>query len=157
MKVDEFKFWCQKVLPLVYDDSISYYETLCKVADSLNKCIDQINSNTVDIDKILAEYVTIADLENNRKLSADGDFTGTLAGKTLDCIFTAIADSLTLSKTLIDDINHRVSIGIIVDGGLFTETDPPTLVVDGGEFYTTTVIIPYDVNCIRPDFEEGAY
>lgn len=32
-----FRFWCQKVLPLVYDDSLSYYEVLCKVVNYLNK------------------------------------------------------------------------------------------------------------------------
>ena len=31
-----FRFWCQKVLPLVYDDSLSYYELLCKVVAYLN-------------------------------------------------------------------------------------------------------------------------
>lgn len=35
-----FKFWCQHVLPLVYDDSLSYYETLCKVVSYINKLID---------------------------------------------------------------------------------------------------------------------
>ena len=30
-----FRFWCQKVLPLVYDDSLSYNELLCKVVDYL--------------------------------------------------------------------------------------------------------------------------
>ena len=30
-----FKFWCQKALPLVYDDSLSYYEVLCKVVSTL--------------------------------------------------------------------------------------------------------------------------
>lgn len=38
-----FKFWCQKVLPLVYDDSLSYYELLCKVVDQINKDIEAIN------------------------------------------------------------------------------------------------------------------
>lgn len=36
-----FKFWCYKVLPLVYDDSLSYYEVLCKVVNYINKLIDQ--------------------------------------------------------------------------------------------------------------------
>lgn len=31
-----FKFWCQKVLPLVYDDSLSYYEVLCKLTKYVN-------------------------------------------------------------------------------------------------------------------------
>lgn len=32
-----FRMWCQKVLPLVYDDSLSYYELLCKVVEYLNE------------------------------------------------------------------------------------------------------------------------
>ena len=31
-----FYFYCQKVLPLVFDESLSYYEVLCKVRDKLN-------------------------------------------------------------------------------------------------------------------------
>lgn len=42
-KPTKFRFWCQKVLPAVYDDSLSYYETICKIADSLDKCIDYLN------------------------------------------------------------------------------------------------------------------
>ena len=41
-----FRFWCNKILPLVYDDSLSYYELLCKVVDYLNKVINQTNQNT---------------------------------------------------------------------------------------------------------------
>ena len=37
-----FKFWAQKVLPLVYDDSLSYYEVLCKVVDYLNTTITNV-------------------------------------------------------------------------------------------------------------------
>lgn len=37
-------FWCQKVLPLVYDESLSYYEVLCKVRDKLNEVIELSNS-----------------------------------------------------------------------------------------------------------------
>ena len=36
-----FRFWCYKVLPLVYDDSLSYYEILCKVVKYINNLIDQ--------------------------------------------------------------------------------------------------------------------
>ena len=44
-----FRFWCFKVLPLVYDDSLSYYEVLCKVVDYINKLIEQ--------DKIFADEI----------------------------------------------------------------------------------------------------
>ena len=45
-KLEPFKFWCQKVLPNVYDDSLSYYEYLCKLNEYLNEVIEQINTLT---------------------------------------------------------------------------------------------------------------
>lgn len=52
-----FKFWCNKVLPLVYDNSLSYYEVLCKVVKYIN--------DLIDADKILGK-----ELENlSRELS----------------------------------------------------------------------------------------
>lgn len=33
------KFYCQKVLPLVYDDSLSYYEVQCKLVSKINSMI----------------------------------------------------------------------------------------------------------------------
>lgn len=61
-----FGFWCQKVLPLVYDDSLSYYEVLCKLKSKLNEVIDQLNAtsaqvnqNTKDIQDIRAEIKQI--------------------------------------------------------------------------------------------------
>ncbi len=40
-----FKFWTQNVLPLVYDDSLSYYEVLCKISAKLNEVIKFVNDN----------------------------------------------------------------------------------------------------------------
>lgn len=40
-KTHYFKMWCYKVLPLVYDESLSYYEILCKVVNYINNLIDQ--------------------------------------------------------------------------------------------------------------------
>lgn len=47
--VEKFKFWANKILPLVYDDSLSYYEFLCKVHEKLNETIDAVNDNTAAI------------------------------------------------------------------------------------------------------------
>lgn len=38
-----FHFWCQKTLPLVYDDSLSYYEVLAKVTRHLNELTTLVN------------------------------------------------------------------------------------------------------------------
>lgn len=40
-KTHYFEMWCYKVLPLVYDESLSYYEILCKVVKYINNLIDQ--------------------------------------------------------------------------------------------------------------------
>ena len=53
-----FRFWCQKVLPLVYDDSLSYYEVLCKLKEKLNELIQN--------DGLLKEE--ILNIQNNIKI-----------------------------------------------------------------------------------------
>jgi len=44
--LDQMQFWCQKVLPLVFDDSLSYLETVSKMATFLNNTITQMNTNS---------------------------------------------------------------------------------------------------------------
>ena len=44
------KFWCHRVLPLVYDDSLSYYEFLCKLAKEIN----DISEHNVEQDKAIS-------------------------------------------------------------------------------------------------------
>lgn len=47
-----FKFWCQTVLPLVYDDSLSYYELLNKVVAYLNNTITDVANVETNVDSI---------------------------------------------------------------------------------------------------------
>lgn len=49
IKNNPFRFWCQKVLPLVYDDSLSYYELLCKVVCKLNELAENQNNLSGEI------------------------------------------------------------------------------------------------------------
>ena len=51
-----FRFWCQKVLPLVYDDSLSYYELLCKVVDYLNKTMEDVDTLNDDVTNLFTAY-----------------------------------------------------------------------------------------------------
>jgi hypothetical protein len=48
-------FWCQKVLPLVYDNSLSYLEVLFKVKEKLNEVIKFTNQIPEYIDKKFIE------------------------------------------------------------------------------------------------------
>ena len=44
--IEKLRGYCHKVLPLVYDDSLSYYEVLCKVRKKLNDVIGVVNEQT---------------------------------------------------------------------------------------------------------------
>ena len=54
-----FKFWCQKVLPLVYDDSLSYYEILCKVVDYINNMIENQKEFSDELAELKSELGVI--------------------------------------------------------------------------------------------------
>lgn len=56
-----FKWWAHKILPLVYDDSLSYYEFLCKVMDKLNEIIAHDQEQDTAIEK------NAANIEVNRQ------------------------------------------------------------------------------------------
>ena len=60
-----FRFWCQKVLPLVYDDSLSYYEVLCKVVNYINNLIATNNQIIEYVDELKAELKVVQDWIDN--------------------------------------------------------------------------------------------
>lgn len=60
-----FRAWCQKVLPLVYDDSLSYYELLCKTIDYLNKTMEDVGTLEGDITNLHKAYEQLQDYVNN--------------------------------------------------------------------------------------------
>lgn len=63
--VADFKFWCQKVLPLVYDDSLSYYEVLNKMVIYLNQVIDNINADTANVAELEDDFLLLQTYVNN--------------------------------------------------------------------------------------------
>lgn len=62
---DFFRFWCYKVLPLVYDDSLSYYEILCKVVDYINNLIETDKVQSADIEKLKQEIKEVQNWIDN--------------------------------------------------------------------------------------------
>ena len=59
-----FRYWCQKVLPLVYDDSLSYYELLCKVVDYLNKTMEDVETLHDDVTNLHTAYEQLQNYVN---------------------------------------------------------------------------------------------
>ena len=68
-----FRFWCQKVLPLVYDDSLSYYELLCKVVHYLNNVIQAVNEVTAEIENLKKLYIELKEYVDNYFKNLDVD------------------------------------------------------------------------------------
>ena len=48
--LSKFKFYAHKVMPLVFDESLSYYEFLCKVIAKLNEVIENENEQNTAIE-----------------------------------------------------------------------------------------------------------
>lgn len=53
------RFWCQKVLPAVYDQSLSYYEALCKMGAFLNKMLEELEKMQDNIDALHEAFVKL--------------------------------------------------------------------------------------------------
>lgn len=64
-KFEPFKFWCQKVIPLVYDDSLSYYELLCKVIDYLNATMLEMNNTNEKFEDLYTDFVKLKEYVDN--------------------------------------------------------------------------------------------
>lgn len=66
MKVGKMPFpHCQKVLPLAYDDSLSYYEAICKLVKKINEVIDQFDDWSEVIAELQQAIVDIDDMKAN--------------------------------------------------------------------------------------------
>lgn len=91
--IKPFHFWCQKVLPLVFDDSLSYYEVLCKLTRKINELIQYIDMQI----HALSDWVT--DEIREIKDGAVG-YTRYLSGKKV----LLVCDASTYNATAYQDI-----------------------------------------------------
>ena len=81
--VGKFKFWCQKVLPTVYDNSLSYYEVLNKLAKYLNDLIENVDTMQDNIEELADEIgdmdalrVQVNELDERTEILDYSEFLG---------------------------------------------------------------------------------
>ena len=104
------RFGCFKVLPLVFDEALSYYEVLCKLRSSLNEVIEQANS--------LVNELGLTDTEINelKTLVGEGSVDDRIYGAELSA--KAYTDEVTEPlDSRIDALEQGADINILIAGG----------------------------------------
>lgn len=62
--VEPVRYWCHKILPLVYDDSLSYMELLNKVVYKLNEVVNNNNELPAYIEEQIKNYISSGEIKN---------------------------------------------------------------------------------------------
>lgn len=94
-EISSFRFWCQKVLPAVYDDSLSYYELLCKVVTKLNEVINSQNGTNDHVTELAQQF---EQLKN--------ELQGTIESEA-----EKVVDNYVKSNNLVKSINGITALG----------------------------------------------
>lgn len=114
-----FRFWCQKVLPLTYDNSLSYYELLCKVVDYLNKTMEDVDTVIDDTEKLYDAFDEYQEAVNtsvtNLESYVDDYFENLDVQTEIDAKLDEMAEDGTLDTLLLPYFNsYKSDINTIV-------------------------------------------
>ena len=71
-------FYCQKVLPAVIDDSLSYYEVLCKLREKTNELIGTVNEDGSTLESVVSKLNEVKGLLDD---VADGKYADLYLGQ----------------------------------------------------------------------------
>lgn len=117
--ITPLQFYCHKILPLVYDDSLSYYEVLCKVQQKLNELIE--NNNELikqwelyknEIDKAFGEYKKQLQAQINEMredISAFEEMINTEIAAFKNTVNTQLANQTKAINDFKTEVNNRLA------------------------------------------------
>lgn len=92
------RFWCQTVLPLVYDESLSYYELLCKITGYVNKLIEDVKNLETEVDALDGRVTVVETAVEN----LDGRVT------VVETAVEALETNVENVKTNVENLGERV-------------------------------------------------
>ena len=126
--IEGFNFWCQKVLPLVYDDSLSYYEVLCKIQSKLNEVINNQNNLNAGFSKLLewvdSQLLTYSK-EQLTKWSKDGTFAKMINEELFKQLNIKINNNTNSIKQMTHILQPNEDLQAIINSGILRiELDP---------------------------------
>lgn len=124
MATNNFKFYCQKVLPLVYDESLSYYEVLCKLTEYMNTMFETQENFEAALAQLNLQQQNLSNqfIELRQSVSADlAKMNETLEkiknGDYIDLYLDPIKEYIDENvQKLVAQIVSYVSFGLTADG-----------------------------------------
>ena len=106
--VEKFhKFYCQKVLPLVYDDSLSYYEAVDKMREKVNEVIDALEGISEDILNQAKAYTDEKIAEQDAKIDAVVGELEQLVDDTVERLEQLVADTIRDFNAKLDEVDAK--------------------------------------------------
>lgn len=127
-----FRFFCQRVLPAVYSDELSYYELLCKVVGYLNTTMEnvnilnddmqELNKYIVELQKYIDTYFDNLDVQDeiNKKLDsmvADGTMSA-LIKPIVDEYVNGMFQHYEEIESKLDSLLAKYGTPLVFDGDL---------------------------------------
>lgn len=100
------RFYCTKVLPAVYDDSLSYYEAVCKLTQKLNEVIENDNKQT---DAIVNLQEVVKQLQDELEQFKDSGFNDYYKEQVAQWIDQNL-------KWIFENVAKQVYFGLTLDG-----------------------------------------
>lgn len=131
-----FRFWCQTVLPLVYDDSLSYYELLNKVVVYLNNTINDVSAVESNVSELLNAYNALQNYINSYFDNLD-------VQEEINNKLDAMAENGDLDPIVARVINAIVTIDAYSD---YVEGDDWTLALQTAINENGYVVVNHDIN-----------
>lgn len=154
-----FITFCQKVIPLAYDESMSYYETLCALRDYVGQMITAVNNNADAVSELQEKYIefttNMTNLYNELKNYIDNYFNNLDVQTEINNKLDEMADSgeltdiigqyLELASILAFNIRNDLKNATNLNNGSFTYCYGKETYNDGyGAFYKIRKLVNTD-------------
>ena len=101
-----FRYFCNRVLPAVYGDEISYYELLCKVVKYLNDTMGHVNDINGDLQTL---YQYVKELQEKFEEYVQSGFEEYYANQVIDWIDSHLT-------WIFNHVAKQVYFGLTMDG-----------------------------------------
>lgn len=170
MDIKPVKYWCYKILPLAYDDSLSYYEVLCKLTSKTNELVERVNQyydfadDITELRSLINEVdgkLTNAKSELQRQIDNNRDSISGLAKRVSanEVSINALKEKDKIHDREIEELQKAVNLINVTIDGWNDYIDSKIKQLDAklsGQIYRLTVDVHTDIDVLTKRVNELA-